>query len=149
MSWASVGSISIGPADGPKTIGAFTLDVGADTLWVRAVQQGGDSPFPYGFGLLTWETLEGRELGTCKVFGHHEGETYRLGVGLSPMERSGVLKFWARPYSLKWLKVMSTTWNLAFEARSGVTIGGGTGAIAGSFVTSQDVGLELARVVFP
>jgi len=127
MAWQSIGSITIGPLDATATIGTVALADGADTLWVRAVQQGGDSPWPYGFGLLWWESLEGRELGTCKIYGHHDGETYRLGNGLSPVERTGSLKFDARAYNLKWLKTMGTTWSLAFEAQSGVAVPAGGG----------------------
>ncbi|MFZ9656477.1 MAG: hypothetical protein ACO29V_12550 [Limnohabitans sp.] len=130
------------------TIGTVDLAAGADTLWVRIVQQGGDSPWPYGFGLLSWQSLEGRELGTAKVYGHLEGETYRLGNGLSPVERRGLLVFEPRMYNLRWLKASGAVWNLAFEVESGVTAGAGVGGFAGGYV-SQGLGLELARVVFP
>ena len=150
MAFASVGSITVGPTDREVTVGALTLPSGDDTLWVRVVQQGGESPWPYGFGLLYWESSEGRELGTAKVFGHVEGEVFRLGVGLSPVERGGVLKFEPRAYNLGWLKASGTFWSLAFEVQTGVGAPvGGVGTFAGGFVSTAGTGLELARVVFP
>jgi hypothetical protein len=148
MAWQSVGSVAVGPNDLRVTVGAVTLAAGADTLWVRCVQQGGQSPWPYGFGLLSWQTTEGRELGTAKVFGHLEGEVFRLGVGLSPVERGGVLVLEPRSYNLRWLRVSGEIWRLGFYVQSGTTAGGVSG-FAGGFVTTAGAGLELARVVFP
>ncbi len=128
MAWQSVGSISVGPTDRLVPVGAFNLGAGDDTLWVKITQTSGESPWPYGFGLLTWRSLEGRELGTIKVYGHNDGETYRLGVGLSPVERAGGLYFEARSYNLRWLRAAGINWDLAFEAQSGVAVpatGGG------------------------
>ena len=149
--WQSVGSITVGPNDLAVTVGAVTLAAGEDTLWIRAVQQGGQSPWPYGFGLLSWQTTEGRELGTAKVFGHIEGEVFRLGVGLSPVERGGVLVFEPRSYNLRWVN-LGNPWSLAFESQSGQGQApgtGGAGTFAGGFVSTLGAGLELARVVFP
>ena len=145
--WQSVGSITVGPNDLAVTVGAVTLAAGEDTLWIRAVQQGGQSPWPYGFGLLSWQTTEGRELGTAKVFGHIEGEVFRLGVGLSPVERSGLLKFEPRSYNLRWLRASGETWHLAFEAQSGVTVSAGGGRTTVSFPVTDlvsDLGWVLA-----
>lgn len=133
MTWQSVGSISVGPADRLVPVGAFTLAAGDDTLWVRITQQSGDSPWPYGFGLLTWRSVEGRELGTIKVYGHPDGETYRLGVGLSPVERTGSLYFEARSYNLRWIRSAGINWSLAFEAQSGQGQAGGGGRTTVSF----------------
>ena len=147
MAWQSVGSITVGPTDREVTVGTVDLEDGADTLWVRVIQQGGDSPWPYGFGLLSWQTTEGRELGTAKAYGHHEGEVFRLGVGLSPMERSGLLKFEPRSYNLRWLQASGETWYLAFEAQSGVTVPAGGGRTTVSFPVTDlvsDLGWVLA-----
>jgi hypothetical protein len=148
MAWQSLGSITVGPNDLAVQIGTVDLAAGADTLWVRATQQGGQSPWPYGFGLLSWRTTEGRELGTAKVFGHLEGETYRLGAGLPPVERRGVLWFEPRSYNLQWLKVSGQQWTLGFEQQSGTTAGG-AGGVTGAFATPAGLGLQLIRVVFP
>lgn len=123
--YQTVGSISVGPADLRVVVGQVTLPADHDTLWVRVIQQGGESPWPMSFGLLSWQTLEGRELGTAKVFGHHEGETYRLGGGLPPVERTGSLVFEPRHYNLRWVKGTGEIWNLAFEAQSGIAVPSG------------------------
>lgn len=123
--WQSVGSISVGPTDKAVTVGTVSLEDGADTLWVRVTQQGGDTPWRWGYGLLSWQSTDGRELGTVKAYGHHEGETYRLGVGLPPVERGGVLVFEPRSYNLGWLRATGVVWNLAFEAQSGVAVPSG------------------------
>jgi hypothetical protein len=150
MAFVSVGSISVGPTDLRVVIGEVLIPPGHDTLWTRVVQSGGESPWPLGFGLLSWQSQAGRELGTAKVFGHHEGEVFRLGVGLSPVERRGSLVFEPRHYNLRWIKGTGERWNLAFEASSGATGGGGgAGTYAGGFVNTAGAGLELARVVFP
>lgn len=125
MAFRSVGSITVGPVDRQVTVGSVTLEDGADTLWIRVVQQGGESPWPYGYGLLSWQSLEGRELGTIKVYGHHDGEVYRLGKGLPPVERTGILVFEPRMWNLRWLKSAGEQWRLAFEAQSGVAVPSG------------------------
>lgn len=148
--FAPVGSVTVSAGTEEVSVGAVSLAAGDDTLWVRVTQQGGESPWPWGFGLLAFVTTEGRELGTAKVFGHHEGEVFRLGVGLPPVERSGQLVFRPRAYSLAWIKAGNQNWNLAFEARSGTTGGGGgVSSYAGGFVSTAGAGLELARVMFP
>ena len=150
LSWSPVGSVSVGPTSGKITVGDVTLQPGDDTIWVRVRQLGGESPWPYGFGLLSWQSSAGRELGTVKAWGHSEGEVLRLGVGLQPAATTGVLVFEPRSYSLSWVKASGAVWALSFEAQSGTTGGiGGPSGFAGGFVTMQGTGLELARVVFP
>lgn len=149
LSWSPVGSVSVGPTSGKTTVGDVTLQPGDDTIWVRVRQLGGESPWPYGFGLLSWQSSAGRELGTAKAWGHSEGEVIRLGVGLQPAATTGVLVFEPRSYSLSWVKASGAVWALSFEAQSGTTGGiGGPSGFAGGFV-AQGAGLELARVVFP
>lgn len=150
LAWQPVGSASVGPASGRIPVGDVTLAPGDDTLWVRVRQLGGESPWPYGFGLLSWQSSAGRELGTAKAWGHSEGEVIRLGVGLQPAATTGVLVFEPRSYSLSWVKASGAVWALSFESRSGLTggAGGAVSGFAGGFV-AQGAGLELARVVFP
>lgn len=149
--WSPVAEVSFGPDDRVVTVGPVTLAADADTLWVRVTQLSGPSPWPYSYGLVSWISSGGRELGTAKAYGHLEGETFRLGSGLSPVDRDGLLVFEPRNYNLGWLRASGERWYLRFEqysARSGGT-GGPINAIAGAFVTSVGQGLELARVVFP
>jgi hypothetical protein len=149
-SWVDLGSISCGPTSRRLKVADLTLPEGADTLWVRVAQLGGTSPWPFGYGLLSFQSDGGRELGTIKVYGHQEGETYRLGTGIEPQHRVGALWFEPRSYNLKWLETSGSSWVLSFSFFAGTSGGGsGVGAFAGGFVDPVGTGLTLARVVFP
>jgi hypothetical protein len=137
----------------PVDIGEFVLGAEDDTIWIKvtsAPQSG--CPWPWSYGLVTWISEEGRELGTVKINGVCEGEVFRLGVGRAPSLRTGRLSFTPRSYNLAWVK-LGHPWTLTFEAVSGVTNGGGGGQTAGavinSFVDTADNGLSLVRVNFP
>jgi hypothetical protein len=137
----------------PVDIGEFVLGAQDDTIWIKvtsAPQSG--CPWPWSYGLVTWISDSGRELGTVKINGVCEGEVFRLGVGRTPSLRTGRLSFTPRSYNLAWVK-LGHPWTLTFEAVSGVTNGGGGGQTAGavinSFVDTADNGLSLVRVNFP
>ena len=137
----------------PVDIGEFVLGAEDDTIWVKvtsAPQSG--CPWPWSYGLLTWISDNGRELGTVKINGVCEGEVFRLGVGRTPSVRTGRLSFTPRSYNLAWVK-LGHPWTLTFEAVGGVTNGGGgsqsVGAVVNSFVDIADNGLSLVRVNFP
>ena len=136
----------------PVDIGEFVLGAQDDTIWIKvtsAPQSG--CPWPWSYGLLTWISDNGRELGTVKINGVCEGEVFRLGVGRTPSLRTGRLSFTPRSYNLAWVK-LGHPWTLTFEAVSGVTNGGGggqtVGAVVNSFVDTANNGLSLVRVNF-
>lgn len=129
-------------------LGEFTIGAAADTIWVKVTQLGGDSPWPFSYGLLSWVTFDGRELGTVKVYGRNEGEVFRLSVGRQPVGWTGRFIFEPRHWNLRWVQAAGADWPLRFEAASGSS-GGGVSSFAGGFVTTAGTGLELARVVFP
>ena len=136
----------------PVEIGEFVLGAEDDTIWIKvtsAPQSG--CPWPWSYGLLTWITDNGRELGTVKVNGVCEGEVFRLGVGRAPLLRTGRFSFTPRSYNLAWVN-LGNPWTLTFEAVSGTTAGGGgtqtIGAVSNSFVDTSDNGLSLVRVDF-
>ena len=137
----------------PVDIGEFVLGAEDDTIWIKvtsAPQSG--CPWPWSYGLLTWITDNGRELGTVKINGVCEGEVFRLGVGRAPSLRTGRLSFTPRSYNLAWVK-LGHPWTLKFEAARGITNGGGggsqtIGAVANSFVDTANNGLSLVRVNF-
>ena len=136
----------------PVDIGEFVLGAEDDTIWIKvtsAPQSG--CPWPWSYGLVTWISDNGRELGTVKINGVCEGEVFRLGVGRTPSLRTGRLSFTPRSYNLAWVK-LGHPWTLTFEAVSGSTAGGGgaqtVGAVANSFVDTADNGLSLVRVNF-
>lgn len=146
--------ITVGPTDDyPVDVGVVNLADGDDTIWIKVTSApSGDCPWPWSYGLLTWITDNGRELGTVKINGNCEGEVFRLGVGRAPSLRAGRLSFTPRNYNLAWVQ-LGHPWTLTFEAVSGVTNGGGggsqtIGAVVNSFVDTADNGLSLVRVDF-
>ena len=112
--------LTVSPEDpSSQVIGNFSLGPDHDTIWVKVTSGSSENcPWPWSYGLFTWITTEGRELGTIKINGVCEGEVFRLGVGLPPLERSGVLQFTARAYNVQWVK-LGNPWPLTFEVRSG------------------------------
>ena len=145
--------ITVGPTDDyPVDVGVVNLAEGDDTIWIKVTSApSGDCPWPWSYGLLTWISENGRELGTVKINGVCEGEVFRLGVGRAPSLRTGRLSFTPRNYNLAWVK-LGHPWTLTFEAVSGATAGGGgaqtVGAVANSLVDTSDNGLSLVRVDF-
>ena len=135
----------------PVDLGEFVIGETDDTIWIKVTSapQGG-CPWPWSYGLVTWITDNGRELGTVKVNGVCEGEVFRLGVGRTPLFRTGRLSFTPRSYNLAWVE-MGNPWTLTFEPSSGSGGGGGTNirAVTNSFVDPSDNGLSLVRVNFP
>lgn len=156
MTWSSVGSVSVGPLDREVQVGSFSMEPNHDTIWVRITQTSPADVWNYSYGLLTWKTSFGQELGTIKVYGDTDSEVYALGVGLPPLERTGELLFTARAWNRRWISIDNPPqWDLAFEAQSGsLSSGGPSGgnieAIASGFVNAASgAALTLARVTFP
>ena len=153
MSWASVGSVNVGPQDREVVVGPFTMQPEDDTIWFRVTQTSPDQKWNYSYGLLTWKTSFGQELGTRKVYGDTDSEVFTLGVGLAPLERTGSVLFAPRAYNRQWISIADPpSWSLTFEAQSGKTgVPGGTqgiGAVVSSFVDTANNGLSLVRVNF-
>jgi len=156
MAWSSVGSVSVGPLDQSVPVGSFSMQPDEDTIWVRITQTNPQDYWKYSYGLLTWKTSFGQELGTIKVYGDPDSEVFRLGIGLPPLERTGMFEFTPRAWNRGWISIDNPpTWGLDFEAQSGVSgsSGGGGGdieAIAGGFVNAvSGASLTLTRVTFP
>ena len=127
QTWTDLGTYTFGPNDLEVNVGPVSLVEDADTLWVRVTQMSGPTPWPWSYGIASFQSLEGRSLGSAKAFGHPSGETVRLGVGLPPLVRDGSLYFEPRSFNLAWVR-KGNPWQLNFEVRSGVTGGGGAGA---------------------
>ena len=103
----------------PIDIGEVVLNEGDDTIWIKVTSlPSGGCPWPWSYGLLTWITENGRELGTVKINGVCEGEVFRLGVGLSPLLRTGRLSFTPRSYNTRWVE-LGHPWSLTFSPQSG------------------------------
>lgn len=121
MTWTAEQNITVGPADvSPIDLGEFSIDEDQDTIWIKMTSQpsDGECVWPWSYGLLTWKTEFGRELGTVKVNGVCEGEVFRLGTGLPPSFRTGRMEFTPRSYNLQWIK-LGNPWRLSFMFRSG------------------------------
>ena len=153
--WADLGSITVTPTDSVVQVGSFDLVEGADTLWVRMTNTGSGETWPWSYGILSFKTDEGQPLGSTKAFNSYAGEVFRLGVGLAPSVRTGVLTFEPRGFNLGWIK-KGNPWNLKFEAQSGRTNPVPSGTIDAvntvkawcNFAGSGDVGPQVIRASF-
>lgn len=153
-----LGSITVGPLDRKVLVGPFSLNEGDDTLWVNITQISPQQEWNYSYGLVWWESIDGRQLGTQKVYGTQLGEIFRFGVGRAPLERDGSIYFAPRAYNRRWISIENPPlWTLNFAAESGVTSGGGLlNSISNSLVRSidgaglrfVDTALDLVQVDF-
>ncbi len=153
MSWLAVGAVNVGPQDREVLVGSFSMEPDQDTLWIRVTQTSPADVWNYAYGLVTWRTSFGQELGSEKVYGKTDSEVFRLGIGLPPLERTGNLYFTPRAFNRRWIEIDDPPiWSLSFEAQSGTTgvvpSPGGFGAVVNSFVDTSDNGLSLVRVNF-
>jgi len=124
--FTAVGSVEVGPQDREVLVGSFTLQEDDDTIWFKVLQTSPEDVWTFAYGLLTWRSSEGQELGTVKVHGHTNAEVVALGVGLPPLQRSGDVYFTPRAWNRRWISIDDPPiWGLSFEAQSGVS---GSGA---------------------
>lgn len=101
MAWQSIGSVSISPTTTEATVGAIEVPTfGGVEVKVRQV---GSTPFRWGYGLLSYRTVNGLELGTIKVWPRPEFSNYLLGAGLTVADNTGVLVFEPRVANLRWV----------------------------------------------
>ncbi len=128
MSFELVGTHTFTPDDTQVVIGSVSLDAGDDTIWVRITQDQPTGPWPWSYGIIGWKTSFGYELGTTKAFAEPDGAVQRLGLGLQPVERTGVLTFEPRSFNLAWIK-RGNPWTLTFEAKTGVQVEAGGGSV--------------------
>jgi hypothetical protein len=134
MPWSEQRNFTVGPADvSPISVGDFSIEEGDDTIWVKMTSAAtqGECAWPWSYGLLTWITDEGRELGTVKVNGVCEGEVFKLGNGLPPQLRAGRVEFTPRSYNLQWIK-LGHPWQLSFQFQSGKLQSAGPELVGGS-----------------
>ena len=136
MSFSLVGTHVFTPDDTQVIIGSVLLEPGEDTIWVRITQNQATGPWPWSYGILGWRSAFGYELGTTKAFAELEGAVQRLGVGLQPVERSGVLTFEPRSFNLSWIK-KGNPWSLTFEATTGVQVQAGGGSVTFGVTSAQ------------
>ena len=149
--WQPVGYRTFQPDDLTEVVGPYELAEGQDTLWVRITQINGQTNSPWSYGILSWRSSEGYELGSVKAYGETRSEVFRLGIGRAPSVRTGSITFEPRGFNLGWIRE-GFDWTLQFEASSGSSSSGGglrAGAVINSFVDPANSGLSLVRVNFP
>ena len=88
-----VGEVNLTPDSVGSVVGAFSLDEGHDTIWIRVTQLNGDGPWPFSYGILSWKTTQGSELGSVKAYGETDSEVFSIGVGRPPLLRTGFITF--------------------------------------------------------
>ena len=148
MSFTEVGEFTVGPTDTVVEVGSFDLKEGDDTLWVEVQRTSPDQGWPWSYGILSWKSSFGLELGSCKAYASKEGEVYKLSVGRAPRSREGKIYYEPRSYNLAWIK-KDYDLTLSVSARSGVTTAeatkyGGNFAypvVGGSWRYASDSGL--------
>ena len=132
-------------------VGNYEMAQGDTHMWVRMRSLTAPDPWPWSYGIIGFKTSEGYELGSTRAYAETASEVFRLGSGLPPLQRSGVLTFEPRSFNLAWIK-RGNPWTLNFQVQSGQLQGSGvSGAYVGTgFADSRDGSLlELVRVKFP
>ena len=118
--WVSLGEKTVGPTDLTVVVGSFSLEEGDDTIWIEVQRTNPDGPWPWSYGVLTWQSSFGRELGSVKAYTAQAGEVCRLGVGRAPRSRTGSIIYEPRSFNLAWVK-QGYPLTLAFSAASGTS----------------------------
>ena len=117
--WTDLGARTVGPNDLRVVVGSFSIGETDDTIWVEVQRTGPAGPWPWSYGILSWQTNFGLELGSTKAYTASEGEVFRLGVGRTPRSRTGSIVYEPRSFNLAWVK-NGYPLTLAFAAASGV-----------------------------
>lgn len=116
--WRLIAEKTFHPDDADRVVGDFSLDADQDTIWIKVTSLSPPTPWPWSYGILSWQSSDGHELGSVKAYSEQLGEVFRLGVGLPPSQRTGRITFEPRSYNLAWIK-QGNPWTLKFEAQSG------------------------------
>lgn len=148
MTFTSIGEVTIGPDDDEVVVGEFEMGENDDTIWFEVQRTSPDQGWPWSYGILTWKTEFGLELGSVKAYTATEGEIYKLGVGLAPRTRTGDVIYKPRSYNMAWIK-KDYDLTLSFAAQSGITVPALVESVAsvsfvvqgGSWVYDRDSGL--------
>ena len=120
IGWQTIGELTFTPDDRQTVVGDFSMGPDEDTIWIKVTSLTSPSPWPWSYGILSWQTSEGNELGSVKAYSEQVGEVFRLGLALPPSQRTGSITFEPRSYNLAWIK-QGNPWSLRFEAQSGTS----------------------------
>ena len=118
--WVSLGEITVKPNDLKVVVGSFSIEENDDAIWFQVTQTSPVTAWPWSFGILSWETSDGRELGSVKSYVETAGEVVRLGVGRKPRKRIGSVIYEPRSFNLGWIK-KGNPLTLALSAASGTS----------------------------
>lgn len=101
MAWQLIGSVTVDPATTEAVVGPIEVpNFGGVEVKLRQTTA---TPFRWGYGLLSYRTGNGLELGTIKVWPRMEFSNYLLGAGLTVADNTGVLVFEPRTFNLRWV----------------------------------------------
>lgn len=143
MAWQRIGSITVGPDSGEVQVGQIEVPPqGGIELMCR--QTSPYQGFKFAFGLVSVRTPLGLELGTVKCWPVREWTSFKLGEGLSSLQRSGALVFEPRSYNLQWIK-RGFSLSLEFMADISSDLPADRVRVPG-FVNSIDLILPLVKV---
>lgn len=112
MAWRVVGSVTVRPTDDEVVIGMIEVPP-TGGLEVRVRQTSPAQGFRFAYGLVSFVSPVGRELGKVKVWADAGWTDYRLGGDLTATSRWGNLTFEPRHYNLRWIKA-GFPWTLEF-----------------------------------
>ena len=117
--WIDLGVRTVGPDDLVVVVGSFSIGETDDTIWIEVQRTNPDGPWPWSYGILSWQTNFGAEFGSTKAYTSEAGEVFRLGVGRQPRSRVGSVIYKPRSFNLAWVKE-GYPLSLSFRAASGV-----------------------------
>lgn len=103
MTWQNIGTVTISPTSDEAVVGPIEVPA-FNGFEVRVRLLSGPHPFQFGYGLLSYRSSYGKELGTIRVWPKTEAEDYLLGHGMTAQDTTGVLVFEPRTWSLRWVK---------------------------------------------
>lgn len=150
MAWQSIGSVTVSPTTTEAVVGPIEVPTyGGVELKLR---QTTPTPFRWGYGLLSYRSQNGLELGTIRVWPRMEFSNYLLGAGMRVDDNIGVLVFEPRTWNLRWvLKGFSLTVqvlaDLASDLPSDRYQADGFAVASGATLTLSQVGSQ-GRLVF-
>lgn len=120
MAWTRIGSITVRPESDEVVVGPIQVPPqGGVELMVRETSPG--YGFRFAYGIVSFRSAQGRELGTAKCWTRPEWTSFRLGAGLTSVFPSGVLLFEPRSYNLRWIRA-GYSWSLEFMADVATTL---------------------------
>jgi hypothetical protein len=102
VAWQYIGSVTVSPATTEVVVGSITVPT-TGGLQVKMLQTT-SAPFQFGYGLLSYRSTYGKELGIIRVWPRTEFTSYWMGEGLTVVDNQGLLVFEPRTWNLRWVE---------------------------------------------